>query len=597
MKKQLLLLVLLLLPMVASAFRGYAEIDGINYYIDTDYTNASVIKKSSGSYSGNIVIPATVEYEGVICNVKSVDYQAFSRCYGLTSITIPSSVTYIGENAFSDCSGLTAVHISDIKAWLNITFTTFTSNPLNNANRLFLNEEEVKELVIPNGVTDIGKYAFVGCSGLTSVTIPESVKSIGEWGFSACNGLTAVHISDLKSWCEIEFYDDNSNPLKYAKHLLLNGNEIKDLLIPNSVKKISKNSFSGCSGLTSVTIPESVTSIGERAFSSCSGLTSVYIPNSITNIEDGTFGGCSSLSSVDIPNSVTSIGQEVFYGCKSLETIVIPEGVTVIKYSTFRDCTGLKKIVLPNSVTSIEAFSFSNCTSLISITFPSNLSIISGSSFEFCKSLASLVIPESVVCIDCNAFKDCTTLYSVTIPQSVSKINSYAFLNCYLLTDVYCYANTLPTTDSNAFKNCSLSSATLHVPAESVSLYQQAEPWSGFKSIVAISGETPEIKKCANPTITYTNGEIVFNCETDGVEYISQIKAADDIDHYDGKIVPTNKYIVTVYATKTGYDNSDVVTGEITIGGSGTGIKGDVNEDGTVDVADVVDVVNIILDK
>ncbi len=224
---------------------------------------------------------------------------------------------------------------------------------------------------------------------------------------------------------------------------------------------------------------------------------------------------------------------------------------------------------------------------------------IVGYAFARCRGLTSVTIGSGVTSIGEYTFYGCTGLTSITIGSGVASIGRNAFASCSELTDVYCYAEKVPSTNSEAFKDSYLEYATLHVPAESVSLYQQAEPWSGFKSIVALNGETPdvpEVKKCANPTITYTNGKIVFDCETEDVEYISEIKATDAAKYYDGEIVPTNKYIVTVYATKTGYDNSDVVTGEITIGG-GTGIRGDVNEDGAVDVEDVVDVVNIILEK
>ena len=180
-------------------------------------------------------------------SVTSIGNSAFYRCSGLTSVTIPNSVTSIGQNVFSGCSGLTSVFI-------------------------------------PNSVTSIGNSAFYDCSGLTSVTIPNSVTSIGQNVFSGCSGLTSV-------------------------------------FIPNSVTSIGNSAFYDCSGLTSVTIPNSVTSIGQNVFSGCSGLTSVTIPNSVTSIGKRAFDGCSGLTSVTIPNSVTSIGKRAFDGCSSLAAI------------------------------------------------------------------------------------------------------------------------------------------------------------------------------------------------------------------------------------------------------------------------------------
>ena len=223
------LAVLLSLPMLAVE----VEIDGINYDLVTKAKLATVIKKSSGNYSGEVVIPESVEFKG-----------------------LTHSVTSIGDDAFSGCSGLTSVTIG-------------------------------------SGVTSIGNYAFVYCSGLTSVTIPNSVTSIGKEAFSCCSGLTSVHISDIAAWCNIDFdWTSSSNPLYYAHHLYLNGEEVKDLVIPNSVTSIGDYAFRNCSGLTSVTIPNSVTSIGDDAFSGCSGLTSVTIPNSVTSIGDFAFYDC-----------------------------------------------------------------------------------------------------------------------------------------------------------------------------------------------------------------------------------------------------------------------------------------------------------------
>ena len=325
------LAVLLSLPMLAEK----VEIDGINYDLDAKAKQATVIAKSSGKYSGKVVIPESVKFKGVTHSVTSIGQSAFSGCSVLTSVTIGNSVTWIGEDAFygcsgltsvhipnsvtsigyrafCDCSGLTSVHISDIAAWCNIDFLSTDSNPLYYAHHLYLNGEEVKDLVIPNSVTSIGERAFYECSGLTSVTIHNSVTSIGYSAFAFCSGLTSVHISDIAAWCNIDFGD---NPLEYAHHLYLNGEEIKDLVIPNSVKRIGDDAFWCCDGLTSVTIPNSVTSIGAWSFSRCSGLTSVTIGNSVVSIRNGAFSNCSELLDVYCyAEKAPSTGSNVFNG-------------------------------------------------------------------------------------------------------------------------------------------------------------------------------------------------------------------------------------------------------------------------------------------
>ena len=338
----------------------------------------------------------------------------------------------------------------------------------------------------------------------------------------------------------------------------------------HSVTSIGYDAFFGCSDLTSVTIPNSVTSIGNEAFYGCSGLTSVTIPNSVTSIGSFAFYRCSGLTSVTIPNSVKSIGSYAFQGCSGLTSITIPNSVTSIGISAFNGCIGLTSFSIPNSVTTIGSWAFYNCWGLTSVT-----------------------IPNSVTSIGERAFADCRGLTSVTIGSGVRTVNMEAFAYCQELADVYCHAENVPSTSSDAFRDSYIENTTLHVPEASISAYQAAEPWKNFKNIVALNGTTPEPQKCATPTISYIDGEIVFGCETEGVEYVSEIKASDANKYYDQKIVLTNKYIVSVYATKSGYEDSEVVTAEISIEG-GSGLKGDVNGDGEVGIGDIISITNIM---
>ena len=261
------------------------------------------------------------------------------------------------------------------------------------------NNSKVKKVVIEDGVTSIGAYAFYECSSLTSITIPNSVTNIGAAAFDSCGSLTSI-------------------------------------TIPGSVTSIGTVAFYNCSGLTSVTIPDSVTNIGAAAFDSCGSLTSIVIPNSVTSIESYAFSACSSLTSITIPDSVTSIGNNAFDSCSSLTSITIPDSVTSIGNNAFDSCSSLTSITIPDGVASIESYAFYNCSGLTSITIPDSVTNIGAVAFDSCTSLTSITIPDSVTSIESYAFCNCSNLTSITIPDSVTNIGAAAFDSCTSLKTI-----------------------------------------------------------------------------------------------------------------------------------------------------------------
>ena len=306
MKKQLLLLVMMMLPIVAIAHDievQNADSVTIYYNYTNDSTELTVTFRGSSydsyenEYTGNVVIPEEVTYMNRTCKVTSIEDCAFFGCSGLsglTSVTIPNSVTSIGERAFWLCTGLTSV-------------------------------------IIPNSVTNISKWAFWGCTNLTSITIPNSVTSIGEWAFF-CSALISV-------------------------------------IIPNSVTSIGKEAFSGCSDLTSVTIGNSVMSIGEYAFFNCYCLTSVTIPNSVTSIGDGAFMACDLSVVISlIENPFLIKGKTSDYGTFSKNTfnnatLYVPTG-TIDKYKAtegWKDFVSIEEID-PTRINVVENTKNNNTT-------------------------------------------------------------------------------------------------------------------------------------------------------------------------------------------------------------------------------------------
>ena len=509
---------------------------------------------SYDEYSGSVTIPTSVTCSGKTYSVTSIGSGAFYGCRGLTAVKIPNSVTSIGSSAFEGCNGLIRVDITDLEAWCNITFDNSDSNPghlyLNGSeitnliipstitkikNYAFSGCSGLTAVEIPNSVTSIGSEAFAYCSGLTAVEIPNSVIYIGEGAFYKCSGLTAVEIpnsvttigssafsgcsgltaveipnsviyigvgafegcsglirvdiTDLEAWCNIDFYY-NSNPLCYAHHLYLNGSEVTNLIIPNSVTSIGRLAFYGCSGLTAVEIPNSVTTIGSSAFSGCSGLTAVEIPNSVTEIDNYAFSGCSGLTSVEIPNSVTEIGEYAFSGCSGLTAVEIPNSVTTIGEYAFSGCSGLTAVEIPNSVTKIDYYAFSGCSGLTAVSIGNGVYSIRKDAFAGCDNLEMVVYNAKKCYGETDYVFSSDKGITFVIGAEVKQIEDY-ILNSSYTSKIVSHAATPPVIASRTF---STTSCPLYVPKDSYAKYWMADVWGKFSDMKQIENTVTNIE-------------------------------------------------------------------------------------------------------
>lgn len=513
------------------------EVNGIKY----ETTSSSTIKVAhKNDYSGDIVIPESVDYKGTTYSVTSIDNEAFRKCSSLTSVSIPNSVTSIGKLAFAVCSGLTSVSIG-------------------------------------NSVKSIGDYAFQACAGLTSVSIPNSVTSIGNWAFGGCRGLISVTIgNDISSesdcarigyeafyYCEslkslsigidVVIGDTSFEGCNNISTLTFNCPKIENwfsgmesiekVIIGNKVNTIGYRAFYNCRNLTTAIIEDGVEAIDEEAFYSCKKLSPVIFPNSLTFIGNKAFFGCSSITSITIPDSVTGLGDFTFAACGGLNYVSIGTGLDVVPMWTFQlsnnlislyvnskrirgsfHDTSFKEVIIGDNVEEIFSSAFTACSQLKTLTLGKNVKSIGRDGFTECK-FSSITIKSSPITLHKAAFWRCsvkTIIYQCkevyssinsTVPpseivfsDSVASIHDNAFISYNMLTSVTSESMTPPDLEENAFNNETYENATLNVPIGSATLYSQHQYWKKFKKIVekdassinTISNNTDEAERIYN---------------------------------------------------------------------------------------------------
>ena len=432
-----------------------------------------------GAWGGSGIVSITIP-----SSVTFIGSYAFAYCSGLTEMTIPEGVTTIGSSAFIDCSGLASITIlegvtrigdSAFLGCSGLSELTIPSSVTSIGEKAFGSSKGRLSIVFADGTTKIPDKALYSVSGVVSVTIPSSVATIGNQAFCWCIGLESINVVGENS----KYYVEENCLIERDTMKLVRG--CKTSVIPEGVKSIGEYAFGGYKELVDITIPEGVTRIGVSAFDGCSGLVSITIPDGVTSIGYRAFAGCSGLTSITIPSSVTRIGYEAFIGSKALSivfaegtkkipsealvnsegaSVTIPSSVMTIGDNAFYGCRWLKNITIPEGVTSIEAEAFSGCTGLKEITIPKSVTNMGDRVFEYCDDL-SVVFAEGMTEIPSYALYNASGVTSVTIPHTVTSIGERAFCGCSGLSEI-----TIPegvtSIGAGAFSGCSgLTSITI----------------------------------------------------------------------------------------------------------------------------------------
>ena len=449
MFKQRCFRLLLLASAIATSLSAAAysfESAGIYYNITGNNTvEVTYSDRDNNTYSGSISVPETVTNSGTEYSVTKIGEYAFQGS-AVTSVSMPEGITSIGQYACNECGSLETVvlptNLDDFSGWC-----------------IFRNCRNLKNIAIPENVTEIPNGTFINCSSLAAITIPQGVGEIGSNAFYGCSSLTSIEIPEgVKYLYEQVFYGCTA---------------LESVKLPQNLFQIGKNCFYNCGALSDISLPSSIEIIGEGAFYNCENLASPTLPTSLRTLVKSAFQYCRNITTIVLPDGVASIPESCFYGCSSLESVTIPEGVTAIGERAFFGCN-LNALTLPESLETIGIYAFCNNSSLKSVNIPAKVKTIGKQAFYDC-GLTDLVIPEGVQTIGSHAFYR-NSLQNLTLSSTVTSIGGSAFGNNNNLQSIICNAATPPTLGDNAFR----SNISIKVPMASIVAYRQAEGWKNF---------------------------------------------------------------------------------------------------------------------